>query len=154
MYLTVPQLQTLLEENIKGNITGNITLDSYTITGYSSRRRLLATSSVAGSLFSGIQNPTTCLEYGQVMLFSVTNTHYPIYDVWVEPWALLVIINISKRNFCVHCIFKFVFLLLQGVYYCSNQWDHKHNSIFLMTKKIAVDFVVKCLPWDVQGLSS
>jgi len=69
------QLLTLVESNTKGNYSGNST------TGFTfSRRRLLATSTNNGSIFSGISNPTTCLNYGELMFFSVSNTYYPIYD--------------------------------------------------------------------------
>ena len=41
-------------------------------------RQLLATSE--NTLLSGIRNPTVCLKYGEVMFFSVSNEHYPVYD--------------------------------------------------------------------------
>lgn len=70
------QVISWLSSNVKGNITGNVTSDSYN----SGRRRLLATSTVPGSIFSGILNPVTCLEYGEYMMFSVSSTNYPVYD--------------------------------------------------------------------------
>jgi hypothetical protein len=69
------QLLALVEMNTKGNYTGNSTI-GFTF----SRRRLLAVSSNNGSVFSGILNPTTCLNYGELMFFSVSNSYYPIYD--------------------------------------------------------------------------
>lgn len=71
------QLQTLLTDNAKGDYSGNITVDYSSVSG---RRRLLATSGLAGSLLTGIKNPTTCLTYGSYMLFSISQTYYPVYD--------------------------------------------------------------------------
>lgn len=31
--------------------------------------------------FDGIDDPTICLEFGQIILFQVSNTSYPVYDV-------------------------------------------------------------------------
>ncbi|XP_062603182.1 uncharacterized protein LOC134264959 [Saccostrea cucullata] len=75
------QLLGMLDSHIKGTITGNITADSNINAIYTGRRRLLATSTNNGSLFSGIENPVVCLTYGEYMLFSVSNTLYPVYDV-------------------------------------------------------------------------
>lgn len=75
------QVLGMLDAHIKGTITGNITADSNINQIYTGRRRLLATSSNNGSLFSGIENPVVCLTYGEYMLFSVSSTLYPVYDV-------------------------------------------------------------------------
>lgn len=48
--------------------------------GGSLRRRLLAVSNVTGSIFTGIANPTICLQYGDLVLFSVSKEHYPVYE--------------------------------------------------------------------------
>lgn len=75
------QVMGMLDAHIKGTITGNITADSNINAIYTGRRRLLATSTNNGSLFSGIENPVVCLTYGEYMLFSVSSTYYPVYDV-------------------------------------------------------------------------
>ena len=35
---------------------------------------------VSQNSLAGIRNPTVCLKYGETMMFSVTNEHYPVYD--------------------------------------------------------------------------
>ena len=71
-------LVSLIDENIKNNITGNATGDS-TLT-YTGRRRLLASGSYNGTAFQGIKNPIICLEHGEFMLWAVNNNNYPVYD--------------------------------------------------------------------------
>lgn len=71
------QVGSTLAANAKGNYSTNQTGSS---SGGLLTRRLLATSSISGSSFSGILNPVTCLEHGQVMMFSVSKDAYPIYD--------------------------------------------------------------------------
>ena len=36
---------------------------------------------------TGVLNPTTCLELGDVILFTVDEGHYPLYDLWVSAEA-------------------------------------------------------------------
>jgi hypothetical protein len=73
------QVADLLSQHIKGSYSGNVTQGSLYNYQYA-RRRLLATSTVTASNFSGILNPVVCLEYGELMMFSVTNVYYPVYD--------------------------------------------------------------------------
>ena len=75
------QLSGMLLNNTKGQVTGNLT---YQGTRGFARRRLLATSNIPNSPITGILNPTVCLTYGSLMMFSVTNEHYPIYDRFVK----------------------------------------------------------------------
>ena len=76
----IDQLVNWLDFHVKGNITGNITADTDYSSTYYRRRRLLASSTVNSSLFSGIANPVVCLNYGQIIFFYVDNNNYPIYD--------------------------------------------------------------------------
>lgn len=70
---------SLFINNVKDpSITFNVTIDSNQYTG---RRRLLATSSLSNSTFTGIENPVTCLEHGEIMSWSVSNSYYPVYDM-------------------------------------------------------------------------
>ena len=48
--------------------------------GSGARRRLLAYSTVTNSNYTGVLNPVTCLEYGEIIFFAVDNTNYPVYD--------------------------------------------------------------------------
>ena len=75
------QLAGILLNNTKGQVTGNLT---YQGTRGFARRRLLATSNLLNSPITGILNPTVCLTFGSLMMFSVTNEHYPIYDRFVK----------------------------------------------------------------------
>ena len=68
------QLINIFDTHVKGNISGNVTQDSNVNNVYTGRRRLLATSANNGSLFSGIENPVVCLEYGEFMAYSVSST--------------------------------------------------------------------------------
>ena len=70
-------MEQLLVANSKGNFSGNVT-DG--LEYQNTRRRLLATAPI-NSTFSGIRNPTSCVEYGNSMFFSVSNDLYPVYDV-------------------------------------------------------------------------
>ena len=67
------QTYLLLLANSKGTI-------ATTVPQSVRRRRLLALSGVDGSTYVGIQNPVTCVTFGQIIFFSVTNEHYPVYD--------------------------------------------------------------------------
>ena len=51
--------------------------------GRGKRQADQTTSAVASDepQFAGIDDPTICLELGQMMLFTVSNTSYPIYDI-------------------------------------------------------------------------
>ena len=70
-------MATLLEKNSKGLPLGFFGGgDPSTL----ARRRLLATSINPGSNYTGILNPVTCVKYGEIIFFSVSNEHYPIYD--------------------------------------------------------------------------
>ena len=70
---------SLFTNNVKdSSITYNASVDSNQYTG---RRRLLATSSLGNSTFSGILNPVTCLLFGDIMAWSVSNSYYPVYDM-------------------------------------------------------------------------
>jgi hypothetical protein len=72
-YRTDPAiLATLFQENSK-NGTASLNVTS----GVSTRRRLLAVNATS---FSGITNPSVCLTYGEIMMWTVDNTNYPIYD--------------------------------------------------------------------------
>lgn len=73
------QLENLLLANSKGDFSGNLTGGTSYEFG-AMRRRLLATSSVPSSNFTGILNPVVCLTYGAIMWFSVTNEYYLVYD--------------------------------------------------------------------------
>ncbi|PIK35706.1 hypothetical protein BSL78_27462 [Apostichopus japonicus] len=97
------QVVSLLSSNAKGelNITVNststsepFTADPITATAGGARRRLLfygnetklinrkllSTSDVSGSSFSGVMNPAVCLKYGETMMFYVDNQNYPVYS--------------------------------------------------------------------------
>ena len=76
----VLKVAEMLTNNTKGQITGNITYQGSV--GFS-RRRLLATSTQPNSPLTGVINPTVCLAYGSLMMFAVTNEHYPVYDRYV-----------------------------------------------------------------------
>ena len=72
-------LVTLVQNNLrKANINGTAAIDS--LSSFTGRRRLLATTTFNGSTFSGIQNPIVCLENGEFVLFAVDNSNYPVYD--------------------------------------------------------------------------
>ena len=71
------QLASLILNNTKGSFVANVSLGGQTAF---SRRRLLAVSSLSGSSFTGIANPTICLKNSDIMFFSVSNSYYPIYD--------------------------------------------------------------------------
>ena len=45
------------------------------------RRRQTQTSTADQPQFDGIDDPTICLEFGQTILFQVSNVSYPVYDV-------------------------------------------------------------------------
>ena len=76
--------------------TSNNTRESYNNNGHFTRR-LLADSAVDGSPNTGIANPTICLALNEVMMFSVSNEHYPVYDklVYLGSWILLVYICVQ-----------------------------------------------------------
>ena len=74
----------LINVNLKSgvNLTGEAAVDgSSNINNYIGRRRLLTTGTFNGTTFEGVKNPVVCLEYGELMLFAVDNTNYPIYDM-------------------------------------------------------------------------
>ena len=78
------KVMEMLTNNTKGQVTGNIT---YSGTVGFSRRRLLATSTQPNSPLTGIINPTICLAFGSLMMFAVTNEHYPVYDRYDTPFT-------------------------------------------------------------------
>ncbi|CAH1789583.1 unnamed protein product [Owenia fusiformis] len=69
-------IQQILEDNSKGNFTGNYSGGEVG----ANRRRLLTTTNLPAGTFTGIQNPTVCLKYGETMFFYVSNDNYPVYD--------------------------------------------------------------------------
>ena len=74
-----PTLVSLFDGNIKASITGDAATDS--ISSFIGRRRLLASGTFNGTTFNGVKNPVVCLENAQYMLFAVTNSIYPVYDM-------------------------------------------------------------------------
>ena len=65
-------LHNLLLENDKGDYSSNVSLNLFR------RRRLLADSPISN--VSGIYNPTICVQNEELMLFHVSQEHYPVYD--------------------------------------------------------------------------
>ncbi|XP_072342310.1 uncharacterized protein [Scyliorhinus torazame] len=54
-----------------------------------SRIRQFGDTSVNGTLFSGIFNPTTCINIGSIVLFIVYRGHYPVYAMYVSCYTPL-----------------------------------------------------------------
>ncbi|XP_067826820.1 uncharacterized protein [Heptranchias perlo] len=46
-----------------------------------SSSRQFVDSPISGTRFSGIFNPTTCIHIGSIIMFTVSNEHYPVYDI-------------------------------------------------------------------------
>ena len=86
------QLESLVMDNAKGlanatDVNGTITysasrrrlLSINNSTTQGRGRRLLSSSGVDGSTFSGIADPAVCLKYGETMMFYVDHDNYPVY---------------------------------------------------------------------------
>lgn len=70
--------------SVNGSVTYSVSrrrllsVDNSTVRGRG--RRLLSSSGVDGSSFSGISDPAVCLKYGETMMFYVDNDNYPVYN--------------------------------------------------------------------------
>ena len=67
-------IETILQSN-----SVNATTSTSTAPSSRKRRSLLALSSSSPNL-NGVQNPTICLKFNEVLMFTVTNDFFPQYD--------------------------------------------------------------------------
>ncbi|XP_041030352.1 uncharacterized protein LOC121269651 isoform X1 [Carcharodon carcharias] len=85
------KLKSLLEMNLDqhpllnespDNVTLPVkSLSSDDLEAHWSRIRQFADSSINGTSFSGIFNPTTCINIGSIIIFIVSSGDYPVYDI-------------------------------------------------------------------------